>query len=132
MPPLVGVGKHFGVVEVNAATGLVLRHEHGSNYMSEDFPDEIEFLGIESSPAFVRQPEGNGVAERVIRTLKEQLLWIRYVPTVEALSKALAEFAALYNASWLRERHGHKTPNQIRAEQKALASEAATEFKLAA
>jgi len=37
-----------------------------------------------------------------------------------------------YSASWLRERHGHKTPNQIRAEQKALASEAATEFKLAA
>ena len=44
----------------------------------------------------------------------------------------LAEFADLYNASWFGERHGHKTPNQIRAEQKALASEAATEFKLAA
>ena len=80
----------------------------------------------------MRQPEGNGVAERVIRTLKEQLLWVRYFPTVEALRKGLAEFADLYNASWLRERHGHKTPNQIRAEQTALASEAATEFKLAA
>jgi len=44
----------------------------------------------------------------------------------------LAEIADLYNASWLRERHGHKTPNQIRAKQSALASEAATEFKLAA
>ena len=49
-----------------------------------------------------------------------------------ALRWGLAEFADLYNASWLRERHGHKTPNQIRAEQKALASEATTEFKLAA
>lgn len=127
-----GVAKHFGAVAENVAAGLVLRHDHGSNYMAGDFQDEIEFLGIESSPAFVRQPEGNGVAERVIKTLKEQLLWIRYFPTVEALRKALAEFAALYNASWLRERHGHKTPNQIRAEQKALASEATTEFKLAA
>jgi len=72
------------------------------------------------------------VAERIIKTLKEQLLWVRYFPTVEALRKGLAEFADLYNASWLRERHGHKTPNQIRAEHKALASEAATEFKLAA
>ena len=80
----------------------------------------------------MRQPEGNGVAERVIKTLKEQLLWIRYFPTVEALRQGLAEFADLYNASWLRERHGHKTPNQIRAEQKALASKAATKFKLAA
>ena len=28
---------------------------------------EIRFLGIESSPAFVREPEGNGCAERFIR-----------------------------------------------------------------
>jgi hypothetical protein len=56
-------------------------------------------------------------------------LWIRYVPTVEALRKALAEFATFYGASWLRECHGHQTPNQIRAEQKDLASQATKEFK---
>jgi hypothetical protein len=28
--------------------------------MSDDFQKELRFLGIESSPAFVRQPEGNG------------------------------------------------------------------------
>src|SRR3712207_1911932 len=39
--------------------------------MSGDFQAEIRLLGIESSPAFVRQPEGNGVAERFIRPLKE-------------------------------------------------------------
>lgn len=78
------------------------------------------------SPAFVRQPEGNGVAERAIRTLKEQLLWVRHVATVEEFRLALAEFAALYNASWLRERHGHRTPDQIRAEQRTLETEAAT------
>lgn len=126
------MAEHFDAVKENGAAILVLRHDHGSNYMSEDVQDEIKFLGIESSPVFVRQPEGNGVAERAIRTLKEQLLWIRYFSSVEDLRKALAEFAALYNASWLRERHGHKTTAQIRAEQKALASEATTEFKLAA
>jgi hypothetical protein len=30
---------------------------------------------LESSPAFVREPEGNGCVERFIRTLKENLLW---------------------------------------------------------
>ena len=44
------------------ALGLKLRHDHGSNYMSGDFQDEIECLGIEASPSFVREPEGNGVA----------------------------------------------------------------------
>jgi hypothetical protein len=60
-----------------AARGLKVRHDHGSQYMSDHFQKEIAFLGIESSPAFVRAPEGNGCAERFIRTLKENLLWVR-------------------------------------------------------
>jgi hypothetical protein len=51
-----GVAKHFGAVEENVAAGLVLRHDHGPNYLADDFQDEIEFLGTEISPAFVRQP----------------------------------------------------------------------------
>lgn len=128
-----GVARHFGALDRSGvAEGLVLRHDHGSNYMSGDFQREIRFLGMTSSPAFVRQPEGNGVAERAIRTLKEQLLWVRHFATVEELRLALAAFAALYNASWLRERHGHRTPDQIRTEQRTLETEAATGFKLAA
>ena len=100
--------------------------------MSDDFQNEIKCFGIVSSPAFVRQPEGNGVAERAIRTLKEQLLWVRHFETVEELRRALASFAAKYNASWLRQRHGYKTPNQVREEQKALETGAATGVKMAA
>ena len=47
-----GVLRHFGRIEKEVAKGLPLRHDHGSNYMSGDFQDEIAFLGIESSPAF--------------------------------------------------------------------------------
>ncbi len=36
-----------------------------------------------SSPSFVREPEGNGCAERFILTLKEQVLWMRTFATVE-------------------------------------------------
>src|SRR6056297_3759122 len=43
-----------------------------------------------------------------------------------AIAQALAAFATEHNASWLRQRHGYKTPDQIRAEQKALEPEAAT------
>jgi hypothetical protein len=35
--------------------------------------EALTLLGITSSPAFVREPEGNGCAERFIRTLKENL-----------------------------------------------------------
>ena len=101
--------------------GLSLRHDHGSNYLSRDFQDEIAFLGIESSPSFVRQPEGNGVAERFIRTLKENFLWVHTFDTIEELRRGLQEFVAHYNATWLVARHGYRTPNQVRAEQRGLA-----------
>ncbi len=39
-----------------------LRHDWGSQYLSDDYQAEIRTLGMESSPAFVRQPEGNGAS----------------------------------------------------------------------
>ena len=116
-----GVLRHFGRIEKNVAKGLSLRHDHGSNYMSGDFQDEITFFGMESSPSFVRQPEGNGVAERFIRTLKENFLWVHTFDTIEELRCGLQDFVAHYNATWLVARHGYRTPNQIRAEQRSLA-----------
>jgi putative transposase len=127
-----GVAAHFGATAAGVASGLTLRHDHGSNYMANDFQREIGFLGIASSPAFVRQPEGNGVAERTIRTIKENVLWVHGFPTLEALRQALLAFAALYNARWLRERHGYRTPDQIRAEQRGAVSAARREHQMAA
>lgn len=80
------------------------------------FQQEIDFLGIKSSPAFVRAPEGNGCAERTIRTLKEQLLWVKTFDTVEELRRALLEWAALYNERWMIQRHGYISPVQRRRE----------------
>ena len=85
--------------------------------MSHDFQAEIRFLGVESSPAFVREPEGNGCAERFIRTLKENLLWVRRFETVEELRLALQQFRQIYNQTWIIERHGYRTPAQVRAAQ---------------
>ena len=86
-------------------------------YVSHDFQREIAFLGIEGSPAFVRAPEGNGCAERFIRTLKENLLWVRTFRDVEKLRLALIAFRQTYNEHWLIERHGHRSPAQFRRDQ---------------
>src|SRR5512144_1961939 len=92
-----GVRRHFRAIGKDIAAGLKLCHDHGSNYMSDDFQVEIALLGIEASPSFVREPEGNGVAERFIRTLEENLLWVRRFQTIEELRRALLEFADWYN-----------------------------------
>jgi len=120
-----GVRRHFGAFAKDGPSGLAVRHDHGSQYMSDAFQKELTFLGIESSPAFVRAPEGNGCAERFIRTLKENLLWVQRFDTVEQLRHALIEFRDVYNTTWLIERHGFRPPATIRAEQLPLAALAA-------
>jgi putative transposase len=109
-----GIRRCFGTIVENVAAGLRLRHDHGSQYLSDAFQSELAFLGIESSPAFIRAPEGNGCAERVIRTLKEQLLWVKAFATVEELRMALLAWAELYNREWMIERHGFKSPAAAR------------------
>lgn len=109
-----GVRDHFGPLGSAIADGLALRHDHGSVYLSADFQAEITFLGMTSSPAFVRQPEGNGCIERFFRTLKEQLLWVRHFSTIEDLRQALLAFKETYNREWLIARLGYRSPAQVR------------------
>ena len=127
-----GVRQRFGGFDRDIAAGLAVRHDHGSQYVAHDFQNELAFLGIASSPAFIRAPEGpfscaditpwdraepDGCAERFIRTLKENLLWLRGFDTVEALRQAVLAFKERYNQDWIVERHGYRTPAQVRAEQ---------------
>ena len=93
-----GVRERFGAIGQGVAHGLRL----------------LAFFGIENSPSFVREPEGNGVAERFIRTLKENLLWVRSFDTIEALRLALLEFKRTYNEHWMLERYDYRSPAQVR------------------
>jgi len=109
-----GIREYYGGFAEDMAKGLKIRHDHGSQYMADEFQDEIEFLGMRSSPSFVREPEGNGCAERFIRTLKENLLWVRTFETVEELRLAVLEFKKTYNENWIIQRLKYQTPSQAR------------------
>jgi transposase InsO family protein len=111
---------NFGRYGQASAAGLVLRHDHGSQFLSHVYQAELRFLGIRSSPAFLREPEGNGCTERFIRTLKEQLLWVERFDTIEDLRQALLAFKDRYNHDWLIARHGHRSPAAARASYAAL------------
>jgi len=108
------IKERFGAFSEDCATGLRLRHDHGSVYMSDDFQTEIRFAGIEPSPAFVRQPEGNGCIERFFRTLKEQLLWIRHFRDIDQLRASLIDFRDRYHHHWILQRLNYRTPVQAR------------------
>ena len=51
-----GLREHFAGYAAGIASGLSLRHDHGSQYLSDHFQGELSFLGIRSSPSFVARP----------------------------------------------------------------------------
>lgn len=120
-----GVRDCFGAFGKDVSKGLSLRHDHGSQFVSDLFQQELSFLGIKSSPAFVHEPQGNGCAERFVRILKENLLWLRPFRDAEELRLALLELKRTYNQGWILQRHGYRTPAQVRNHQVASMQKAA-------
>ena len=104
----------FGSVQADAARGVLLRHDHGSPFMSEHFQNQLGFFGMAPSFAFVRQPETNGVAERFIRTLKEQVVFGRIYQDIEEVRTAVRAYFERYNQHWLLEKNGYRSPAQTR------------------
>jgi putative transposase len=113
-PVRMAVETVFGKCEKDAAKGVDLRHDCGSAYLSSHFQNEVDFLGLRTSPALVREPECNGVVERFFRTLKEQLLWLRQFQSIEELREAVVEFVKKYNSCWMVAKHDYRAPSQVR------------------
>src|SRR5208283_1143672 len=108
----------------DAARGLSLRMDHGSQYISDHFREQLRYWGLTPSWAFVEQPQTNGVVERYNRTLKEQAIYGRIFRNVEEVRAAVKAFVERYNEEWLIEKIGYRSPRQARR-QHAVDSKAA-------
>jgi transposase InsO family protein len=108
------VSRVFGSVRADAARGVSVRHDHGSPFMSGHFQNQLKFFGMAPSFAFVRKPETNGVAERFIRTLKEQIVFGRIYQDIEEVRAAVRTYFDRYNQHWLLEKNGYRSPAETR------------------
>ena len=114
-----GVQHAFGAFRKDIARGLMLRCDWGPQYIAQAWISEVKWLGITISPSYVGEPECNGVAERFIRTLKEQCLYLHRFRNVAEARAIIGAFIDRYNSQWLIERLGHRTPAQARADAQA-------------
>ena len=105
----------YGSFTKDVARGLRLRCDWGPQYVATAWINEVKWLGMTISPSDVGEPECNGVAERFMRTLKEQCLYRHRFQSLAEAREILAAFIHRYNTEWLIERLGHRTPAQARA-----------------
>jgi hypothetical protein len=67
--PSGGSAKRWRGARRSGATG-------GPQYIADAWINEVKWLGCTISPSYVGEPECNGVAERFMRTLKEQCIYL--------------------------------------------------------
>jgi len=109
-----GVASVFGSVGRDAARGLSLRMDHGTQYLSDHFLNQLRYWGMTPSFAFVEQPQTNGVAERFNRTLKDQAIHGRVFRNVEEVRAAVGAFIDRYNRECRVEKSRFLSPLEIR------------------
>jgi len=110
-----GVRYALGGFGKEIARSLRLRCDWGPQYIADAWINEVKWLGITITPSYVGEPQCNGVAERFMRTLKEQCLYLHRFENLEEAKAIIDEFIERYNHAWLIERLGYRTPVQARA-----------------
>lgn len=94
-------------------TPLYLVSDNGSQPTSIKFIQACKDLSIKQIFTSYNNPKGNADTERVLRTLKEDLIWIKEFTSFEDLREDLEKWIYNYNAIYPHSALNYKTPLQF-------------------
>jgi len=92
--------------------GLKLMSDNGSQPTSLSFMKACSNLEVQQAFTSYNNPKGNADTERMIRTLKEELFWLREWESERELNLELDKWVDYYNMSYLHSALGYNTPIQ--------------------
>lgn len=104
----------FGV-PANVPSDVELRTDHGPQYTGADCEDLCKLWNIDHTFAPVGRPTGNAVAERFIRTMKEELVWLQDWESADELRAAVERWLDGYHHRRPHQALGWLTPAEYRA-----------------
>jgi len=93
--------------------GLKLMSDNGSQPTSLNFMQTCRCLDIKQAFTSYNNPKGNADTERVFRTMKEELLWLREWRSPFELTEALKNWVEYYNQDYLHSALGYRSPEQF-------------------
>lgn len=98
-----------GVREQN----LHLMSDNGSQPTSLRFMKACSRMEIHQAFTSYNNPKGNADTERMMRTLKEELIWLKQWSNPMEVADVLATWIREYNERYLHSAHGYKPPNEV-------------------
>lgn len=98
--------------------GLHLMSDNGCQPTSLAFMEACSILGVYQAWTSYNNPKGNADTERMMRTIKEELLWLREWSSAAELKAEIADWFMEYNSGYLHSSLGYRTPERFEAEYK--------------
>jgi putative transposase len=95
--------------------GVELRSDHGSQYTSDACEELVKTWHVQHTFSPKGRPTGNAVAERFIRTLKEEVIWLRDWESVDEVREAVEAWMLVYNTRRPHQAPDYATPSEHRA-----------------
>ncbi len=92
---------------------LHLMSDNGSQPTSTTFIKVCSHLGVHQAFTSYNNPKGNADTERMMRTLKEELLWLREWKHADEIDTKLTAWIEYYNESYLHSTLGYIPPNKF-------------------
>jgi transposase InsO family protein len=96
--------------------GLCLMSDNGSQPTSVGFMKACREMGIKQTFTSYNNPKGNADTERIFRTMKEELLWLREWHSPFELADALGKWVESYNHFYLHSALDYKSPVKFEKE----------------
>ncbi len=93
---------------------LHLMSDNGSQPTSVTFMKECRAFGIRQAFTAYANPKGNADTKRLIRTIKEELCWLREWSSVTELAIEMEKFVEYFNGNYLHSALGYKTPKHLK------------------
>ncbi|MEM4134507.1 MAG: integrase core domain-containing protein, partial [Candidatus Micrarchaeia archaeon] len=94
-------------------SGLKLVSDNGSQPTSRGFMSEMGLLGVEQIFTSYDNPKGNADTERVMRTIKEELIWINEFSSIEEARERIGKWIEEeYNKRYVHSSLGYLSPEE--------------------
>jgi len=97
--------------------GLLLVSDNGSQPTSRSFMQYTKQLNIKQIFTTYNNPKGNADTERVIRTIKEEVIWINEFTSLTEASETISKWIEKdYNKLYVHSTLGYKSPEEFEQE----------------
>ena len=104
--------REFGSLE-SMPSEIALRQDNGCIFLAKLFLDGIEHLKMETEYTPYHCPSANGIAERFMKTIKEECVWQHRFRSIEEARAVIGAWILRYNTERQHSSLGYLSPQQF-------------------